>query len=164
MRIVNGRLCEDKGKGKFTCFNYFGSSVVDYLLTNYADFPIINTFKVGDITEFSKHVPITFCLNCVKNDVNVNCEMPTKRIIWKNEDVEAFKCEIRSTITDIENVINDIDNPGCNVYNIDDFSLRRYDVSYTFLANRVKRRHFLEEKVRGLTRNVNHVKQILIGN
>ena len=50
LRIVNGRLCEDKGKGKFTCFNYFGSSVVDYLLTNYADFPIINTFNVGDIT------------------------------------------------------------------------------------------------------------------
>ena len=86
-----------------------------YLLRNYADFPIINTFNVGDITEFSKHVPITFCLNCVNNDVNVNCEMPTKRIIWKNEDVEAFKCEIRSKITDNENIINDIDNPDCNV-------------------------------------------------
>ena len=143
MRIVNGRLCEDKGKGKFTCFNYFGSSVVDYLLINYADFPIINTFNVGDITEISKHVLITFCLNCVKNDVNVNCEMPTKRIIWKNEDVEAFKYEIRSNITDIENIINNIDNPGCNVDNIvNDFSLLFYGVSYNFFGKSCKKKTF----------------------
>ena len=76
------------------------------------------TFNVGDITEFSKHVPITFCLNCVKNDVNVKCEMTVKKIIWKNEDVEAIKCEIRSKITDIENIINVNDNPDYNVDNM----------------------------------------------
>ena len=53
LRIVNGRLREDKGKGRpiFTCFNYFGSSVVDNLLTYYDYFYIFNTFIVGDITD-----------------------------------------------------------------------------------------------------------------
>ena len=34
------------------------------------------------------------------------------------EDVEAFRYEISSKNTEINNIINDIDNPDCNLGNI----------------------------------------------
>ena len=62
--------------------------------------------------------------------------------MWKNEDVEAFKCDIRSDITDIENIINDIDNPGCNVDNIGNELLLLYDVSYNFFGKPCQKKTF----------------------
>jgi len=34
LSIVNGRLGEDHGTGKFTCYTSQGASVIDYLLLN----------------------------------------------------------------------------------------------------------------------------------
>ena len=42
LRIVNGRLCNDKSIGKVTCYTHNGESVVDYLLTSQANFNLIS--------------------------------------------------------------------------------------------------------------------------
>ena len=51
MRIVNGRLHDDKNTGKVTCITHNGQSLVDYLITQ---------FTVGDLNTFSNHAPIDF--------------------------------------------------------------------------------------------------------
>ena len=50
---------------------------------------------------------------------------------------------MRSKITDIENIMNDIDNPDCNVDNIvNDFSLLLHNVSYNFFGKSCKKKTF----------------------
>ena len=48
MRIVNGRLFDDKAIGKFTCTMHNGESVVDYLLTSHEDFAELWHFSIND--------------------------------------------------------------------------------------------------------------------
>ena len=50
----------DKFVSKYTCFNHSGASVVDYLLTNFKNFKDVNYFCIGELTQYSKHVPVIF--------------------------------------------------------------------------------------------------------
>ena len=60
MRIVNGRLFNDKAIGKFTCTMHNGESVVDYLLTSQEDFAELSHFSINDFNIYSNHAPISF--------------------------------------------------------------------------------------------------------
>ena len=58
LNIVNGRKTGDPF-GKYTCFNWNGSSVVDYLLTSDSLFPQVSSFKVGEFLPWlSDHCPL----------------------------------------------------------------------------------------------------------
>ena len=60
VRIVNGRLHDDKNTGKVTCITHNGQSLVDYLITDETNFSDITQFTVGDLNTFSNHAPIVF--------------------------------------------------------------------------------------------------------
>ena len=64
LRIVNGRINPDKrSSGSFTCYNPRGCSVVDYAITSARLLHEFESFKVGDITTFSDHCPLTMQLH-----------------------------------------------------------------------------------------------------
>jgi hypothetical protein len=74
LKIVNGRLGNDKLTGAYTCHAPQGSSVVDYMLTPISMFSNIHTFSVLPLTEHSIHCPLTFSIeaNLVDNHKHVN--------------------------------------------------------------------------------------------
>ena len=86
MRIVNGRLHNDKSVGRLTCYTHNGESVVDYVLTEPLNFQIISDFKdfkVGDFTEYSNHAPISFSLKTFTNRIN---DSTKERLYYKWDD------------------------------------------------------------------------------
>ena len=53
MIIANGRVGNDKGIGKYTCYNHSNSaSVTDLVITPADDMNITNTFHCESLTEF----------------------------------------------------------------------------------------------------------------
>ena len=60
MRIVNGRIFPDIGKGAYTCFTPRGNSVVDYVITSVDSFKNFTYSEVSDISHISDHCPISF--------------------------------------------------------------------------------------------------------
>ena len=62
LRIVNGRLFNDKSIGRVTCIMHNGESIVDYLLTSHENFTEHSDFSIHDFNEYSNHAPISFQL------------------------------------------------------------------------------------------------------
>ena len=62
LKILNGRHGLDKGVGRFTCTNYKGSSVVDYVLATNQYFCNVHNFKVTGPLLYSDHSIISFGL------------------------------------------------------------------------------------------------------
>ena len=60
LRIVNGRVGNDKGKGKYMCFTRHGNSVVDYVITSPDFVDSFHQFEVGTLSEISDHCPLLF--------------------------------------------------------------------------------------------------------
>lgn len=101
MRIVNGRLHNDKSVGRMTCYTHNGESVVDYVLTEPLNFQIISNFKVGDFTEYSNHAPISFSLKTFTNRIND----PTKeRHYYKWDD--KYKNDFLTDISRDSHILN----------------------------------------------------------
>ena len=94
MRIVNGRTLGDLN-GKFTCFEYGGSSVVDYCITHHSFVDNMVYFKVGELLgHLSDHCPISFGIRvCSKynkvNDIDTTpIPIPYR---WYKESEVTFK-------------------------------------------------------------------------
>ena len=62
LRIVNGRLFNDKSIGRITCIMHNGESIVDYLLTSHENFTEHSDFSIHEFNEYSNHAPISFQL------------------------------------------------------------------------------------------------------
>ena len=68
LRIVNGRVGNDNGIGKFTYFDRHGGSVLDYVLVNEHLLYEIQCFDVYDQSVLSDHCLISYSINsCVNN-------------------------------------------------------------------------------------------------
>ena len=91
LRIVNGRVGNDKGVGKYTCITHRGSSVVDYVLSMPGFFDKIMEFTVEDPTPFSDHNIITWQL-----EVNLK-----SNYLVRDYGLEDYKChKVRTTSWD----------------------------------------------------------------
>jgi exonuclease III len=66
MTIINGNMVGDIF-GEFTCHNYNGCSVVDYVSTTQGLFQLVSRFEVMDLTSHSDHKPCK-CVVKTKND------------------------------------------------------------------------------------------------
>ena len=64
IRILNGRMGDDHGKGQFTCMSPRGQSVVDYTIVSENLLERIHNFKVGEISATSDHCPISTSILC----------------------------------------------------------------------------------------------------
>ena len=63
LQIVNGRVGADRGIGRYTCYTYNRSSVVDYVLAQTGIRKRIVSFEVDDLQLHSDHCPILLKLN-----------------------------------------------------------------------------------------------------
>ena len=71
MRILNGRIGEDKGVGKFTCITHNGCSVVDYVLCRTDLINNFSSFTVENPNILSDHYAISFVFGqelCILNE------------------------------------------------------------------------------------------------
>ena len=62
MRIINGRLFDDRDKGYFTYTKDTGGSVIDYVLADKCNFDLFSHFCVSDERAESDHHPVLFDL------------------------------------------------------------------------------------------------------
>ena len=109
--ILNGRICEDKEIGKFTCKNI---SVVDYIIASAEYLKHITNLQV---LEFSKllsdvHCPISIFIDHVKQ---FTCMRSSSNIIAdKNVDKKPRRWENSKYIIFLENLdlelMNDLEN------------------------------------------------------
>ncbi len=112
--IVNGRKLGDPF-GKFTCFQWNGNSVVDYLLTSESLFKQLSSFKIGDfLPNLSDHSPLFFTLE-IHNYPEVTSTKPLtkdapKQYIWHSNDTERFLEVLK---------LPEIDEKLTNILNLD---------------------------------------------
>ena len=96
LRIVNGRLHEDKEIGKYTCIKKRGCSVVDYVIGSSDFFKYIHNFKVNDHTPFSDHNIIQLSLPSIQYNGNITktdfeeC-VKGKKFTWSNECIIKYQ-------------------------------------------------------------------------
>ena len=90
--------------GEYTCHQWNGSSVVDYLITRSSDFKKIRNFSVGEFSPWlSDHCPIFTELD-IRSPIaeNPKNEKTTKKnpgFIWNENNVEEFKTNLTSETT-----------------------------------------------------------------
>ena len=139
LRILNGKCGDDKNLGKFTCYNHDGSSVVDYLLTSYDNFDSISSFSVGDLTGFSKHVPITFN---VKHGLDIelqNVNSSHKYIKWSCDKKEEYTHTLENHLIQLRNIVNQTNSTDCDIDSvIKDFTDVLYDASFSVFGKEFK--------------------------
>ena len=104
MRIVNGRKIGDS-TGKRTCYEWNGSSTVDYMLVDESLFNCVQTFKVHDmLNHLSDHCPISSVLNLhyhknSRDDFsNASSQfLAPKRLKWDVLQENSFKMKLACT-------------------------------------------------------------------
>ena len=88
-RIMNGRVGNDYGIGRYTFVGHRGSSVVDYVLSRPEFFNFVKQFEVQGPNILSDHCLIEFSFEfglCQQqNDQTENYDSVTGKYIWKNE-------------------------------------------------------------------------------
>ena len=116
--IVNGRLGEDHGTGKFTCYNSQGASVSDYLLLNKSYFNVLNTFNVCDFNEYSDHAPLHVSIVCT-TVVNARDERSRSEeyVKWSDEHKETYRSCLIGLFPEFNRLVmnNENDSPACHI-------------------------------------------------
>jgi len=157
LRIANGRIGDDYDTGAFTFVSAQGTSVVDYLLTQYDEFSGISNFNIQPLNEWSDHTPIYFSL-CVNNKVVSPDFEPELRYCW-NDDYKAY---FRTCIIGMLPVFNDmcynIDSASQNGINrlIHDFTSTIREIAdplFTKYTDRGKNKYGSSSGVTSLIRN-----------
>jgi hypothetical protein len=118
MRILNGRLFNDKGIGDYTYITRTGKSVVDYVIAS-EDLLISHFFTNFEIANRgeSDHLPITFDIQYNKvineTDDEILIQYQSENLyIWNEERINEYKqnwnsVEVQSIIDECANVNDD---------------------------------------------------------
>lgn len=118
LRIVNGRVCSDKGIGCYTSVNKRGKSVIDYVLCKSEMFKQICEFKVHDVSEWSDHCKLSFSVKAKRVAKNKHTSGVIHKLKWDNDKKDEFVSTLRNVLPDIESTIEAlVDNP--NEENVD---------------------------------------------
>ena len=103
MRIMNGRLLQDKGIGAFPYMQGAGR-LVDYVSCGNNMISYIENFNIKPIHADSDHRPLTFQLKCermeyaIKGDTEIPLNKSTK-CSWCNQDLSEFKSLVNAAIS-----------------------------------------------------------------
>lgn len=140
LRILNGRVGEDKGVGKYTFVGNRGSSLVDYVLASQNLFDYVTSFKVHDPNILSDHCLLSFSFDfCLVQEVSIaseSYEYVDGKFVWKSEFKDEYinrlndastlqklntlsdcilRCseetEVKSCIKDFESIFEDVCAP-----------------------------------------------------
>ena len=108
LRICNGRLGQDQGKGNFTFANQFGCSVIDYVITHHDNFKIIKSFTVLPFNEWSDHAPVAFDIDCkCLSSVTINVGART-RITWDNSKSDQFRSRLIGKLPQLNRIVDSL--------------------------------------------------------
>lgn len=104
--IANGRKPGDLF-GKFTCHNWNGSSVVDYMVFSECLYSIITRFLVGNyIPWLSDHCIIKTSLICGnyerKGEENSSQESVHPGFIWDEESIDVYKSNLKKLCNEVK--------------------------------------------------------------
>ena len=126
LRIVNGRVGNDKGIGKCTYVGSAGKSVVDYVIASQCLFPVINTFEVSNPNLLTDHCIVQFSV--ILHDSVLDAESDTSsgsfcnyRYVWKDNEVESYQNALQSE--DIQGTLNDLKTNISNFTTADELNL-----------------------------------------
>lgn len=103
MRIMNGRVGNDHGVGRYTFVGHRGCSLVDYVISKPDLFEFVKSFEVQEPNILSDHCVVTFSFEFgtheSENMLNTNYSYVTGKYIWNNEAKDEFldKLECRAT-------------------------------------------------------------------
>lgn len=119
LRIVNGRKLGDS-VGKRTCFEWNGSSTVDYMLMDESSFSLVQTFKVQDkLNHLSDHCPISAVINLdicreISKHSNKKGLRAPKKPKWDSLMDEVFRTKLSNQATqdELDNICKASINSG----------------------------------------------------
>ena len=104
-RIMNGRVCEDKNIGAFTCIKAAGCSTVDYVLCKTDFMKYFTHFVVLEPNILSDHCALSFAINGFKQTVyrdkpdNLKPQVTEYKYVWDAEKNVLYN-----------NALNEFDN------------------------------------------------------
>jgi len=140
LRILNGRVGDDKNIGKYTYVASTGSSVVDYVISTPNMFNFVSHFVVHEPNILSDHCIIDFYLTFEKRIVaddplyvdcnNLHTSVDCK-YVWVNTKVHNFHCKLNSL--HVLNLLQDLNNCIENAINDNDIN---DCVKKSFICNR----------------------------
>ena len=111
LRIMNGRVGDDKGIGSYTFVGHRGSSLVDYVLSSQNMFQYVNIFEVQEPNILSDHCLIKFSFEfshgrCHSQE-NEQYETIFSKYKWKSERKPDFLHSLQqNAVTDQLNTLN----------------------------------------------------------
>lgn len=111
LRLANGRLGYDFGKGNFTYACVTGASVIDYLLLSERDFGLIQHFSIGSFNEWSDHAELSFTLSCNRVVNREDAQYSRTCIRWNSEMRDVFRRHLISKLPVFNSITNDL-NPS----------------------------------------------------
>ena len=144
LRIVNGRVGDDDGIGRYTFLANTGKSVIDYVISSQCIFSLFSNFIVHDSYSWSPHRPVQLnvCVNYDRPVDNVDPPVYVDKIFWNVERVDEFKEALRTECINLDNIVNDIVLSSTDVNEgIQSFSTILYNTAYNVFGKRCKLRH-----------------------
>jgi len=124
LRIINGRVGDDAGVGKYTFNGFQGKSVVDYVITSQTLMSSFQSFVVDEPNIFSDHCLISFSFkNGISSnpdgsvrDENNNRDSQGSKLSymykWDSAKANAYKCNLNKeeTVSSLDCLIRSLNN------------------------------------------------------
>ena len=139
MLILNGRSGKDKGVGNFTCNNYYGKSVVDYII---ADSSLIDKLNNFEVLQFHPSLSDVHCglkveiLRAEDVEVNKNNEsFVGMKKVWNDVLKSSFLKSLENQ--DLSNIYYLLQNKNATLSEVNgiDRELRRILVNSAEVSN-----------------------------
>lgn len=132
LKILNGRVGDDKNIGRFTFVSSIGKSVIDYGLASYDLFPMISDFIVHDLFLFSTHVPIQANIAVQYNKhINVNNINSTRKLVWDVNNINQYNSLLLHESDNLNDIVSNIISSNVTVDDgIDTFGNILYDNAF----------------------------------
>ena len=89
-----------------------GESLIDYLLTAYANFDLLTYFKVFQFNEYSNHSPLTFTVKTFENDVRETTR-EWQSFHWTDEQKDIFRDRLYVNMSTFEEDISSLNIDTC---------------------------------------------------
>ena len=109
VRIMNGRVGNDIGVGRYTFIGQRGCSLVDYVLASQELFNFVSEFEVQGPNILSDHCLINFSFEFKQQEVSQadKFEEVSGRYVWNNDFKNEYTEQLQSTeVTDKLNLLN----------------------------------------------------------
>ena len=164
LRILNGRIGNDKNIGRYTYIGHNGSSVVDYIISSQNLLNYVTFFNVDDPNILSDHCLIDFTISF--NKTYVSTPISTKEHVsdlkyqysWNSSKTDDYKESLLKNETkDRLNLFSENINAALNENDVDSCIQEFSDILGEVASPLFKRNHECgENPARGYTYNPKH--------